>query len=88
VKAEGTFFGDTGKTSRIGLETTTILRCSEGCNIILKCTECGNTFLKERLVVGEVVSCPVCEANYKAVIKDGKLHLDDLVFEEQDLGEL
>ncbi|MGA2682406.1 MAG: hypothetical protein ABSF44_11485 [Candidatus Bathyarchaeia archaeon] len=56
--------------------------------IILKCTECGNTFQRERLIDGEVVTCPVCEANYKAVIKDGKLRLDDLVFEEQDFGEL
>jgi Zn finger protein HypA/HybF involved in hydrogenase expression len=60
----------------------------EECKIILKCTECGNTFLRERLINAEVVSCPVCEANYKAVIKNGKLRLEDLVFEEQDFGEL
>ncbi|HKM60643.1 MAG: lysine biosynthesis protein LysW [Candidatus Bathyarchaeia archaeon] len=54
----------------------------------MKCTECGNTFQRERLVNGEVLTCPVCDANYKAVIKDGKLRLEDLVFEEQDLGEL
>ena len=54
----------------------------------MKCTECGNTFQRERLVNGEVLTFPVCDANYKAVIKDGKLRLEDLVFEEQDLGEL
>jgi len=56
--------------------------------IILKCTECGNTFLKERLIDGEVVSCPVCEANYRVEMKDGRFRLVDFVFEEKDLGEL
>jgi DNA-directed RNA polymerase subunit RPC12/RpoP len=56
--------------------------------IILKCTECGNTFLKERLIDGEVVSCPVCEANYRVEMKDGRIRLLDFVFEEKDLGEL
>lgn len=56
--------------------------------MILKCTECGNTFSKERLIDGQVVCCPVCEANYKAVMKEGKMRLEDFEFEEQDLGEL
>jgi len=54
----------------------------------LKCTDCGNTFQKDRVIEGELLTCPVCEANYKAVIKDGKVHLNDFVFEEKDLGEL
>ena len=56
--------------------------------MILKCSDCGNIFQKERVANGEVVTCPVCEANYKAVIKNGKLRLEDFVFEEKDLGEL
>jgi len=54
----------------------------------LKCTECGNTFIKEGPVQDQVVSCPICEAQYKAVVENGKLHLKDFVFEEKDLGEL
>ena len=54
----------------------------------MKCTDCGNTFQKDRVIEGELLTCPVCEANYKAVIKDGKVHLNDFVFEEKDLGEL
>ena len=44
--------------------------------------------MKERLIDGQVVSCPVCEANYKVVMKEGKIRLEDFVFEEKDLGEL
>jgi hypothetical protein len=56
--------------------------------IIIKCTECGNTFTKESPINDEVVCCPICEAQYKAVMENGKLHLKDYVFEEKDLGEL
>ena len=54
----------------------------------MKCTECGNTFLKERIVEGQVVTCPICDANYRIVTKNGKVRLEDFVFEEKDLGEL
>ena len=57
-------------------------------NIILKCTECGNTFLKERLIDGELISCPVCESNYRVEMKEGRIRLLDFIFEEKDLGEL
>jgi lysine biosynthesis protein LysW len=56
--------------------------------IILKCTECGNTFSKEGPTNDEIVCCPICDAQYRAVVKLGKLHLEDFVFEEKDLGEL
>ena len=54
----------------------------------MKCIDCGNTFQKERVGDGEVVTCPICDASYKAAMKDGKLRLEDFVFEEKDLGEL
>jgi len=60
----------------------------EAKRIILKCKECGNTFLKTGLSDGQLVSCPVCEADYKVTIKDGKLSLEDFMYEEKDLGEL
>lgn len=56
--------------------------------IILKCTECGNTFQKDRVVEGDALTCPVCDANYRAVTKNGKISLVDFVFDENDLGEL
>ncbi len=55
--------------------------------IIIKCTECGNTFSKEGVIHDEVVTCPVCEAQYKAVVEHGKLRMKDYVFEEKDLDE-
>jgi DNA-directed RNA polymerase subunit RPC12/RpoP len=56
--------------------------------MIFKCRECGNTFNNEIPNQDDVVSCPICEAQYKAILKCGKIHLEDFVFEEKDLGEL
>jgi uncharacterized Zn finger protein (UPF0148 family) len=56
--------------------------------MILKCSECGNTFHRDGLKDGEIVACPICEADYTVSIKDGKVHLQDYVYETKDLGEL
>lgn len=55
---------------------------------VLKCIECGNTFQRDRIAEGEVLSCPVCETNYRATTKDGKIRLQDFDLEEKDFGEL
>ncbi len=57
-------------------------------NIILKCSECGNTFKKDDLKQDDIVACPICEADYTVLIKDGKVRLEDYVYESKDLGEL
>ncbi len=44
--------------------------------------------MKENTIHDQVVTCPVCEAQYKAVVEHGKLRLKEYVFEEKDLGEL
>lgn len=56
--------------------------------MIVKCFECGNTFKVNTPSNDELVACPVCEADYKAVIKDGKVHFEAFIYEDADLGEL
>ena len=43
---------------------------------------------RDGLKDGEIVACPICEADYTVVVKDGKVHLEDYVYESADLGEL
>ena len=55
---------------------------------ILKCSECGNTFKKDAVKDGDIVACPICEADYTILIKEGKVRLEDYIYETKDLGEL
>ena len=58
--------------------------------MILRCSECSYTFKKDEgnLKKGDIVACPICEADYTVLIKDGKIRLEDYVYESTDLGEL
>ena len=55
--------------------------------MILKCVNCGNTFRIDAVTDGEIVTCPICDAEYTVVVKDGKVQLKEFVCESED-GEL
>ena len=53
----------------------------------MKCTECGNTFSIQVPSDGDIVACPICEADFKAVIKNEKVQFKEFVYEDDDLLE-
>jgi len=56
--------------------------------MILRCVNCGNTFRIYAVADDEIATCPICDADYKAVFKDGKVNWKEFVYEGVDFGEL
>ncbi len=56
--------------------------------MIFKCFECGNTFKIDKVDDNEIVRCPICEADYKVVVKNGEAQLTEFIYENEDPGDL
>lgn len=56
--------------------------------MIVKCLDCGNTFKIDAVSDGDLVACPICEADYRVCVKDGKVEIKESVYEGEDQGEL
>lgn len=56
--------------------------------MIVKCSECGNTFTVTMPSDGDIVVCPICEADYQALVKDGQIQFKSFAYEDADPGEL
>ena len=56
--------------------------------MIFRCSECGNTFKIDKVDDQEIVRCPICEADYKVLVKEGKVELTEFIYEDEDPGEL
>lgn len=56
--------------------------------MIVKCLDCGNTFKIDAVSDGDLVACPICEADYIVRVKDGKVEIKESVYEGEDQGEL
>jgi len=56
--------------------------------MIVKCSECGNTFTVTIPSDGDIVVCPICEADYRALVKDGQIQFKSFAYEDADPGEL
>jgi hypothetical protein len=56
--------------------------------MVLKCLECGSIFRNSSVRDGEVTTCPVCATNHTANVRDGKVQLEEAIYEGEDFGEL
>jgi ribosomal protein S27E len=55
----------------------------------VKCLDCGNTFkIPDSSSEGDLVRCPICEADYIVVTKNGKIEIKESVYDNEDPGEL
>jgi hypothetical protein len=50
--------------------------------------ELWNTFKVDIVNDGAIITCPICEADYTVIVKDGKVKLKEFVYEGEDFGEL